>query len=37
MDGTWCQAVLWVKEAEIGETWYMLGDTKVVFMIILKW
>ena len=26
-----------IKEAEIAETWYMLGDIKVVFMIILKW
>jgi hypothetical protein len=28
---------MWIKEAEIGETWYMLEDIKVVFIIILKW
>ena len=28
---------MWVKEAEIGETWCMLGDIRVVVMIILKW
>jgi hypothetical protein len=28
---------MWVKEAEMGETWYMLGVIKVVFMISLKW
>jgi len=28
---------MWVKEAEIGETWYMHGDIKVVFVVTLKW
>jgi hypothetical protein len=28
---------MWVRKAEIGQTWYMLGDIKVVFMMILKW